>query len=143
MPLRLAGIPLHPAFVHYPIAAWTGASLFSFAAVIFDMPPAGVIAKWCNVTGLMTALPAMASGFMELVQLQDRQSKMTAASHMLIMMSSFSAYALMLLCQYLSLRAAALVMGTAGFILLVIGGHKGARLVYHFGIHNHTGANSA
>ncbi len=136
--LGVAGHPLHPLFVHFPIALWTiaiAAELGGWAAgrnwwaVSFD----------CQALGVIVAIVAMAAGLADYAALpRTHPAGDTATFHMLAMGSAW-----LLFVSSLALRGLpagttpppiATAAAVAGFLVMAIGGWFGGRLVYRFGV---------
>ncbi|HEX6927900.1 MAG TPA: DUF2231 domain-containing protein [Gammaproteobacteria bacterium] len=131
-PLRVQGIPIHPVLVHFPIAGWTAASLLALATTATANEAFATAALYCNAVALVTGLGAIAAGFLEFLALPEEQAvRDAAARHMLLAGSAWFLYLVMLLLQVKSLFVSASVAGGIAFIVLLLAGHAGARLVYH------------
>lgn len=138
---RPGGVPLHPALVHFPIAAWTLAAALEPWAVLAHSGGAWRLAHWSLAAGCLTGLPAMAAGVPELLALGPEGARPAAAwHHAMLMATAWSVFSLLLLLAPggttpSGLPALAHCAGVlAGFALLAVGGHAGGRLVYHHGI---------
>lgn len=129
-PLRIHGVPIHPILVHFPVAAWTGATLAAVAGVIH--PIFLPVAQWCNLAGLIIAPFAIATGLLEYMRVPADQEILTTANrHLLLVTGAFAVYLLLLLFQSQSMHVASAITSSLGLVLLILGGHAGARLVYH------------
>ncbi len=136
--LRLAGHPLHPLLVHFPIALWTiaiAAELGGWAAgrdwwaVSFD----------CQALGAIAAIVATAAGVADYAALpRAHPAADTAVFHMMAMGGAW-----LLFVSSLALRGlpasqtpplVATAAAVAGFLVMAIGGWLGGRLVYRFGV---------
>lgn len=131
--------PLHPALVHFPVACWSLATCADLASLVWGRP-AWMLAGALLVIGTLTALAAMASGFMELLKLDaDHPATRDVNRHMLLMMTAWSLYAASL---FLRLDGMALTrpdaidigLGVAGFAVLAVAGWFGGKLVYGHGL---------
>lgn len=139
--LLLHGAPLHPLLVHFPVTAWTLALLADAFWLSTGQPLAWQIGWWSLAAGCGTALPALAAGFAEYLALGLNGPRARAAErHMWLMSSAWTVFTLDWLLRARAApsddaRGTALTLLTlAGFLLLTIGGHYGARLVYHLGV---------
>lgn len=140
-PFRPGGVPLHPALVHFPIAAWTLA-LVADAVWLAGGPTGFWSVGWYSLAaGAATGLLAMLAGFLDYLALDAASEAAEAAQrHMRLMGTAWTLFTL----DWLLREPEMPVYGLAGiglglltlcaFALLVIGGHQGARLVYHFGL---------
>lgn len=139
-PLRIQGLPLHPLLVHFPVAGWSAATFLLLAAVLDAGEVFAQAAYWCNVVALVTGLAAMAAGFIEAAALpRGAAIRDAAARHMLYATSSWTVYLVALLLQYKNMNLAATLTAAVGFVLLLLAGHAGARLVYPHGLPEHAG----
>jgi uncharacterized membrane protein len=80
--------PLHPATVHMPLGTWlTSISLDAFALL---SPSEGLVkaADYCNRVALVTALPSVASGLADYVDIEDEQTFNWATIHMCLNMAA-------------------------------------------------------
>lgn len=135
--LQVDGIPLHAALVHFPIAAWTAATLLALAALAGG-PGLASAAVASNIAGLLTGLAAIAAGAAEFVSLRlQPPARDAAARHMVLACGTWLAYLVMLLAQTGGLGRAAAGLGVAALLALVAAGHAGARLVFHHGVARH------
>ena len=131
--------PLHPAFVHFPIAAWSFATAADFAGAWFD-PGWWTCAGWLHVAGTATALAAMATGAIEFVKLPaDSPALKFVARHMVFVLLAWFAYATSLVLRVHDSAihapgAAGLATSVAGFVLLCVAGFLGGKLVYRHGV---------
>lgn len=137
--LKLGGAPLHPALVHFPIAAWTTALVADGVFLVTEAPLAWAVAYWALAAGALSGLLAMALGWLDYALLaQSHPGRSTAQKHMLVMATAWSLFLLDLLLRNPgapdSLSGWLTVLTLIGFVTLGAGGHMGARLVYYRGI---------
>lgn len=136
--LRLAGHPLHPALVHFPIAFW----IASLAAEVAVLATRGAFwrlaAWWLLVAGLAVAVLTVAAGFVEYSLLPPKHRAFsTATAHMLTMGFSalcFLASSLLRSGPEFAAGSGALACSGLGFLTLLLGGWLGGTLVYRFGV---------
>ncbi len=137
--VKLGGVPLHPALVHFPIAAW---SLVLVTDVVFFVQGGSAfwaVSYWALMAGVISALLAMAAGFMDFMSCDpEHPAADKVQTHLMLMGISWSLFLFDLI---LRSREAPdvmpwwlLALTLAGFLLLLAGGHIGARLVYVHGI---------
>jgi uncharacterized membrane protein len=133
--LRIAGVPLHPLLVHFPVVAWCLLPVLDAAAALGAPPGVPEVARATAIFGVVTALPAMAAGLMDLVALPDEALKARALVHMQWMSAAFTLalIALVLRAQPAVPAAGVFAVDLLAFAGLAIGGHHGARLVYRYG----------
>lgn len=137
--LRLAGVPLHPLLVHFPIAAWVLAVLSDAIFFVIHKPEYWTATYWALAAGALLGLLAMCAGLVDFMLLdQSHPGTDRVQLHMLVMGSAWCVFLLDLLVRKLSVPEAAawwqLAISVLGFLLLIVGGHLGARLVYHHGV---------
>jgi uncharacterized membrane protein len=131
--------PLHPALVHFPIASWSLATFADVASVRFG-EPAWRFAGWLHIVGTVSAIAAMAAGFLEFAKLapDDARAK-HVTRHMVLALAAWSAYATSLLLRvgHAELHAptiAGLATSVLGFVLLCATGWQGGQLVYRHAV---------
>ncbi len=138
--MHRGGHPLHPALVHMPIGAWTAALVWDGASLRTGSPFWAGLAWWTIAFGLVAALPAIASGFMEYATIADDEPALrTAHRHMTAMGAAAALYLTSLLLRAPPAAAAevdpaAVVCAVAGFLCLAVGGWYGGSLVYRHGV---------
>lgn len=137
MTLRLAGHPLHPMLVHFPVALWT-LSVATDAGGLITGGEAWWSASFaCQALGLLVAVPAMAAGAFDFASLpRGHPGVDTAVAHMAAMGVAWLSFLASVILRGLpgpeSAPLAAILAGFAGFIAMAVGGWLGGRLVYHF-----------
>ncbi len=132
--------PLHPLTVHMPIGLLIGATAALVAAQYFTQEIVADGATVMLIGGLATTVPAIISGMIELAKQQglrqDAAGKI-ADRHLMAVIISICLYAMAAWAHLIDARVAALVLALAGAVILMIGGHLGATLVYDHGIGPH------
>lgn len=135
--MKLFGHPLHPALVHFPVTILSAGTACDLAAII-GVEGAGQFSGPLISIGLITALAAMIAGLMDLGKVPPK-GESDANKHLYLMSSAVSLYLFAVLAR---LEAGAFVDGpqlyavvlsTAGFVVMVIGAWFGAQLVYSHG----------
>ena len=140
MRARVAGHPLHPALVHFPIALWLAAVLWDLAGAWSRDPLLRQMSYWCLALGLAAALPTIVTGLVEFLSIQPGHPALdVATAHMMTMLCATAAFG-----ASWAIRAAAgaasdpsmwaLLLGFLGAGLLLAGGWLGGTLVYRHGI---------
>lgn len=131
--------PAHPALVHFPIACWSLATAGDLASLVWGEPAwrfAGVL----MAIGTVTALAAMATGFLELLKVDAASPAMRDINrHMLLVMTAWSCYAASLLLRLDGVAltrpgSLELALSIGGFAILCIAGWLGGKLVYGHGV---------
>lgn len=140
-PFRPGGAPLHPALVHFPIAAWTAGLLADMAYLAAPSPLLWGIGYWALAGGTITGLLAMLAGLLDYAAIPARDpAQVPAQAHLVCMGSCWTLFTLDLVLRDPGtlpgfVPAVWLVLLTAvAWSLLLAGGHLGAHLVYHHGI---------
>ena len=100
-----------------------------------------IIAKLANAAGLIVAIIAMLTGALELRSIDSSSNAMRVAVwHMMTMATVWNCFLLVLMLSistaldHATAQIAAAVCAAVGFLLMVVGGWFGGRLVYEFGI---------
>ncbi|MCI4568862.1 DUF2231 domain-containing protein [Lysobacter sp. CFH 32150] len=131
--------PLHPALVHFPIACWSLATMADLASLLWGKT-AWMLAGVLLAVGVVTAIAAMATGFIELLKVDaEHPATRDLNRHMILVMTAWSFYAASL---FLRLQGTTLTrpdavdigLSLAGFVCLGIAGWFGGKLVYAHGI---------
>jgi uncharacterized membrane protein len=140
MRLRIAEHPLHPALVHFPIALWFIAVFWDAAAWWRPDPLWRQMAYWSLASGLVLALPVLATGLLDYLALRSDEPAIDAATaHMMVMMSATVAFGASWMLRAADGVAAppstwALAAALLGAVLLAVGGWLGGTLVYRHGV---------
>lgn len=130
--------PLHPAFVHFPVACWSLAVAADFTGLWIGETAWG----WSGgllAVGCATAVLAMLAGLVELSRVPEGGPMMDAWMHMGAMLTAFTFFAARLILRLEHLQPLApdtmsLMLDAGGFIALAVGGWFGGRLVYGYGV---------
>ncbi|HEV7606711.1 MAG TPA: DUF2231 domain-containing protein [Steroidobacteraceae bacterium] len=137
--MRLAGHPLHPMLVHFPIAFWTSAFGADICGLFFNALPFAALAFGASALGCLLGLIAMLAGIVDFTALpEDSPARDTAVTHMMLMCGAW-----LLFLVGLALRGypptdpaplGAIIVSALGFAIMAAGGWLGGRLVYEFGV---------
>jgi uncharacterized membrane protein len=133
------GHPLHPAFVHFPVALWSVSLLWDGLWVATGAERWWHAGYWSLAAGSAMAVPALLTGFLEYVRLpREHPGERSVVAHGAVMSAAAAAFvASLLLRQPTPPPAWSPLQGTlsaAGFLLLLAGGWLAARLVYSHGV---------
>ncbi|BBL35752.1 hypothetical protein Nstercoris_02028 [Nitrosomonas stercoris] len=132
--------PIHPLLVHFPVATWVIATFCDIASFFRTDELMSQVAGVLLVIGVVTALLAMVAGLMELAKIDQQSPAMKVANqHMLLMMVSWSLYAVSLFMrlegtQLVQPGLVAIILSIAGLFVLCVAGWFGGRLVYEYGV---------
>lgn len=137
MRLRLAGHPLHPMLVHFPVALWTLSVAADAGGLVTDGEAWWSASFACQALGLLAALPAMAAGALDFTSLPRGHPGLdTAVAHLMAMGTAWLLFLASAMLRGLPGAGAApllaILAGCAGFLAMAVGGWLGGRLVYHF-----------
>jgi uncharacterized membrane protein len=138
---QIAGHPLHPALVHFPVGLW-------LAAVLWDLvgwwkspgPLWWQMSYWCLALGLVAALPTIATGVLEFLAIEPGDAAIdTATMHMMAMLSAAAIFGASWVLRAKAGAATAptgwaLALAFVGAAVLAVGGWLGGTLVYRHGI---------
>ena len=135
--MRIAGHPIHPAMVHFPIAFWSLATLLDGLTLI-DAIHASTPAWYCLILGSVSAVPAMATGWLEYTTLDAALVKLSSR-HMILMCVVWTLYLAALFSRThhrVLIEAPGLIsygFSAFGFFIMLLGGWHGGQLVYKYG----------
>ena len=132
------GEPVHPMFVHYPIALWTTSVITDLIYYFSRHPTLLVISKFLIATGIVGAIAAALPGLVDWTGITQTAVKNVATRHMV-----FNILALLLFAVSLYLRMShygaplvgfhlkiPFVISVVGWLLMVISASLGGKLVY-------------
>ena len=131
--------PIHPMIVHFPIAAWSLATLADIVSLSIG-GVAGDFAGMALLIGVVTAFLAMLAGLPELEKIKKGSLAMSTAKwHILLITLAASLYVISLLLRIkeMTLQPPGILaagFSLSGFIFLCIAGWMGAQLVYQYGV---------
>jgi len=130
--------PVHPAIVHFPIACWVLGSLADLSGLFFT-ETATELAGILIMLGTLLAIPAMATGVMELIKIDSAAVEYQIASrHMNLILLSWTFYAVSLLLRFNNVDSVnewvIILLSLVGLLFLSLAGWYGARLVYEYGV---------
>lgn len=132
-------IPLHPMVVHFPIVAWSLATLGDITGLFVDMHLERLVGALL-VVGMLSSLVAMGTGLYEFARVKKDSPQLKVANqHMLFMMAAAVCYGGTLFLRLEGTRlipptTLAIAASVIGFLFLAIGGHLGATLVYKYSV---------
>ncbi|MFL6215399.1 MAG: DUF2231 domain-containing protein [Blastocatellia bacterium] len=139
--LRAFGHPLHAVLSDFPVALLGTSLLWDALGVWRGEAVWWAISFWNMALGLVIALVAAMAGAVDYAAIKERDRALKlATTHMVVMLLAVSLYAASLLARGGPLppagatRIVALILESAGLILLVVGGWCGGHLVFHHGV---------
>ncbi len=124
--------------VHFPIAFWTAANACD-ALALSGVSGAWALAWLLLILGTATGFATATAGFLDFLRVENEAAP-AATRHMLLMGSAWCAYLAALLTRTHGKAPLAepamlpVTLGALGFVLLAVGGHMGASLVYRHGV---------
>ena len=139
--IQMAGHPLHPAFVHFPLGILPLVPLWDLLGIVRGEPYWWTIAFWTAVAGVAIAGITLTTGFLDYAALpEDERITRTADRHMYVMLAAGGIFIGRLLAQGGAAPPAggssilALALSVVGAVLLLLGGWLGGELVYEHGV---------
>jgi uncharacterized membrane protein len=135
-PVRVAGHPLHPILVAFPIALWVFSLVADLVHASGGSPIWNDLAFYTMAGGLVGALLAALPGFLDYRTLRERDTRRLGATHMAINLVVVALYALNLWLRTGSPAGAVLpvVLSVVGVGLLLVSGWLGGEMVYGHGV---------
>lgn len=134
--LKVGGVPLHAALVHFPVVFWSLAMATDIAGLLTQSDIWWTVSWWSLAAGLVAGLAAAAVGFVDFVLLGRARHPAVGhvQHHMLVMLCAWAVFLVDLLVRDMHDPSAvspwAVAVTALGFVLLAIGAHLGGRLVY-------------
>lgn len=141
-------IPIHPALVHFPIVLWAASLALDLAGYFgYHLPevfPGQDPAHTAMALGLVLAIPTMIAG---LIDLRHAPKHGTATRilnrHLILTLTAVTAYGLQWIARSRAPEAGIwLIVNALSFLVLIVGAHYGAILVYRHGVGVQRGPNS-
>lgn len=140
-PAKLAGHPIHPMLIPFPIALWTFSLIADLIYVWRDNPAWEWIAFYTLAGGILGAVLAAVFGIIDYFSIRDRKVSRIAAWHARINVLALVLFAASF---YLRTNSGAGVIGGGmtiplalsilGVICITISGWLGGELVYKHGV---------
>jgi len=137
--VRLAGHPVHPMLVHFPIVLWTGAVATDVSGWLSGYAEWWTLSFGCLALGNVIALAAMLAGFLDYASIpRPHPARDVAVSHMLAMSTAWLIFLVSLALRGFPPKAPGSLWVTAvavgGWCVMAFGGWLGGQLVYRFGV---------
>jgi uncharacterized membrane protein len=140
-PARVAGHPIHPILIPFPIALWTFSLIADLLYVWRDNPAWGWIAFYTLAGGIAGAVLAAVFGIIDYFSIRDKKVSQIAAWHARINVLALLIFAASF---YLRTNSGAGVIGGSmtiplalsiiGVICIAVSGWLGGELVYKHGV---------
>ena len=135
--MRLLGHPVHPMLVHYPIVFWSCTMVADIASLTTHAPLAAEVAFGALALGCISALPAMAAGIFDFLDVpRESAAREVSVSHLMAMSSAWLIFLVALALHGYPPKTpvplAALIASAAGFLTMAYGAWVGGRLVYQY-----------
>ncbi|HXS28587.1 MAG TPA: DUF2231 domain-containing protein [Steroidobacteraceae bacterium] len=139
MRIRLAGHPIHPMVVHFPIALWTVGVAADAGGWIWRDPIFWTLSFYAQALGDLAGAAALVTGWLEFTTiLRATPAQDAAVGHMLVMCSAWVAFLLSLALRTYPPRMPSTVwpsvIAAAGWLTMAVGGWLGGKLVYRFAV---------
>ena len=134
----LAGEPIHPMFVHYPIALWTTSVVTDVIFYFHRNTSLILISKFLIAAGIVGALLAAIPGFIDWLTITEPAAKKTGTLHMVLNVSALFLFAASLYLRMKNYGAPLIghklqvpfAVSVAGLIDMMIAASLGGKLVY-------------
>jgi len=134
----LAGEPIHPMFVHYPIALWTTSVVTDVIFYFHRNTSLILISKFLIAAGIVGALLAALPGLIDWLTITEPAAKKTGTLHMVLNLSALFLFGASLYLRMKNYGAGLighnlqvpLVISVAGLIDMMIAASLGGKLVY-------------
>ena len=134
------GDPIHPMFVHYPIALWTTSVITDIIFYFHRNTSLILISKFLIAAGILGALVAAIPGLIDWLTIKDPVVKKTGNLHLILNIFALLLFSVSLYVRMKNYGAAAVgfhlklpfVISFAGLIAMAIGANLGGKLVYKY-----------
>lgn len=134
-------VPLHPLFVHFPIALLGTSLVFDIVGLVRNEPVWWTIAFWNIALGLVVGLVTATTGLLDSLRIrQDSPAAKLVTPHLLSMVAALSCYGIALIVRggtgipSSKGTLTTLVLEAVGLVLLIVGGYLGGEMVYRHGV---------
>ncbi|HET9787014.1 MAG TPA: DUF2231 domain-containing protein [Pyrinomonadaceae bacterium] len=137
----LAGHPVHPMLIPFPLALWTTSFVVDILFYFFRHPTLLIIAKFMLAAGCIGALAAAIAGFIDWLSIRDGEVKKVANWHARLNVAALVIFAIsffLRMGRYSDLVGRRLtipfLLSLVGVILISISGWLGGELVFRYGV---------
>ena len=133
-----AGEPIHPMFVHYPIALWTTSVVTDVIFYFYRNTSLILISKFLIAAGIVGAILAAMPGLIDWLTITEPAAKKTGTLHMVLNLTALLLFGVSLYLRLRNYGAAAVghhlqvpfAVSGAGLIDMSIAASLGGKLVY-------------
>jgi uncharacterized membrane protein len=137
--IRFLGHPIHPPLVHFPMAFLLLPFPLEAASAVLGMPDLLRYATYAGGLGLLAAIPALITGFLDFAALgSDEKAMDKAIWHMLLMLAGVACLAGDFAAGFARGTDAPLLLRLAlsgvGLTVIAMGGFVGADLIWRHGV---------
>lgn len=134
------GEPIHPMFVHYPIALWTTSVITDVIFYFHRNTSLILISKFLIAAGIVGAILAAIPGLIDWLTITEPAAKKTGTLHLVLNVSALLLFGVSLYLRMKHYGAAAVghhlqvpfVISVAGWIDMAISASLGGKLVYKY-----------
>ena|SRR6266404_2115802 len=135
-----AGEPVHPMFVHYPIALWTTSVVTDVIFYFHRNTSLVLISKFLIAAGIVGAILAAVPGLIDWLTITDPAAKKTGTLHLILNVSALLLFGVSLYLRMKHYGAAAagyhlqvpFAVSVAGLVDMMIAASLGGKLVYKY-----------
>jgi uncharacterized membrane protein len=135
-----AGEPMHPMFVHYPIALWTTSLITDIIFYFHRNTSLILISKFLIAAGILGAIVAAIPGLVDWLTITEPAAKKTGTLHLILNISALILFSVSLYLRMKNYGAAAMgfhlkvpfLVSVAGWIGMAISASLGGKLVYKY-----------
>jgi len=133
-----AGEPIHPMFVHYPIALWTTSVVTDLIYYFIRNSSLILISKFLIAAGIVGAVAAAIPGLIDWAGISNPTAKNVGTRHLVLNVLALVLFALSLFLRMKNYGAPLVgfhlkipfLVSVAGWVLMAISASLGGKLVY-------------
>lgn len=130
---HIAGHPIHPMLIPFPLAFLSGAAAFDLIAAVRQNDEIGATARQLGLAGLATAGLAAVPGLVDYFTIvREEAPRRTATRHLAVNLAALGCFAAAMgVRRGRQPSRATIALELAGTALLTLGGWFGGKLAYH------------
>jgi nitrite reductase/ring-hydroxylating ferredoxin subunit/uncharacterized membrane protein len=128
--------PLHPLLTDVPVGAWTAAILLDLLAIIFHVSGLGVASAIVTGLGILAALAAIATGFMDWMDV-DPPELAIGITHATINVTATILFIISFVVAWANnwdIRLRVFMPALGGYLIVAVGSYIGGSLVFRMGV---------